>query len=339
MKSRVTLTDIAAAASVSVATVSKALNDTGNLTAHTRRLVQKTAQELGYMPPRLLQARHEYKTGLIGLVSGDLEGRFSIPALAGAENTLGVANHAVLLTNSRGDPKLERSHIDQMAARGIDGLLVLGGETDPRPPIRPATIMDIPIVYGYAPSTDPADCSITCDNIGAGDTAITYLLGLGRRHIVMLSGPEYYQATKDRIRGAQRAMNRAGLQFSVPIRFGSWHESYGRTATDQLIESHVEFDAIYCLNDMPARGSIDSLLEHGIRVPQDVSVIGHDNWFATAEECRIPITTFDNNLSELGRKAARLLLDAIKGHPHQGLSTIDCSLIIRESATDKYTNT
>ena len=124
MTHRVTLDDIAVAANVSKATVSKALNDTGQLAAHTRRLVLKTAEDLGYRKPISASAMQR-KTGLIGLVSADLEGRFSTPALIGAENTLGTTNHAVLLTNSRGDPKLERAHIDQLAARGIDGLLVL----------------------------------------------------------------------------------------------------------------------------------------------------------------------------------------------------------------------
>ncbi|WEV63734.1 LacI family DNA-binding transcriptional regulator [Bifidobacterium sp. ESL0732] len=330
----VTLTEVAAATNVSVSTASKALNDTGHLSAHTRRLVRKTAQQLGYISPHLRQASHEYRSGLIGLVSGDLEGRFSIPALAGAEDAFGKSNHAVLLTDSRGDPKLERSHIDQMAAHGIDGLLVLGGETDSRPPIKPNTAMDVPIVYAYAPSTDPSDCSITCDNIKAGDRAITHLQQLGRRKIIILSGPDYYQAARDRILGATQAMDRASLKPVIPIWFGSWNESYGRTATAQLIEDHLDFDGIYCLNDMLARGCIDSLLEHGIRVPQDVAVIGHDNWLTTSQACRVPITTFDNNLHELGRKAAHLLLDAIKGHPHQGLSTIDCSLIIRQSAPE-----
>ena len=142
MASRVTLNDIAAAANVSKATVSKALNDTGQLSARTRRVVLAAADRLGYVRPRPMTRS---RSGLIGLVSADLDGRFATPALTGAENTLGAASHAVLLTNSRGDPKLERAHIDQLAARGVDGLLMLGGETDARPPVRPSTALDIPI--------------------------------------------------------------------------------------------------------------------------------------------------------------------------------------------------
>lgn len=190
MTKRITLDDIAAAAHVSKATVSKALNDTGQLSAHTRRLILKTADELGYVKTANVQTPR-CKTGLIGLVTSDLEGRFSNPALIGAENTLGSTNHAVLLTNSRGDPKLERAHIDQLAARRVDGLLMLGGETDSRPPLKPNTALGIPIVYAYAPSNNPEDCSVTCDNVAAGAMAIDHLLLRGRRHIAIVSGALY----------------------------------------------------------------------------------------------------------------------------------------------------
>lgn len=336
MSSRVTLQDVADASHVSLATASKALNGTGHIAAHTRRLVQTTAKELGYkMRSQATRQTVRQQSGLIGLVSADFEGRFSMPALSGAEDTLGVANHAVLLTNSRGNPQIERAHIDQMAARGVDGLLILGGETDARPPIKPGTALGIPIVYAYAPSTDPNDCSITVDNVHAGETAIHHLLEQGRTHIAVLAGPEYYRATKDRMAGAEKAMREAGLTFSAPTRYGNWHESWGRAATNLLIESGAQVDGLYCLNDMLARGSIESLLDHGIRVPEDVAVLGHDNWSVTATECRIPITTFDNNMHELGRKAARMLLSAIKGHPFTGVTTMDCSLIIRQSTVAK----
>lgn len=332
MTKRITLDDIAAAAHVSKATVSKALNDTGQLSAHTRRLILETADELGYVKTANVQTPR-CKTGLIGLVTSDLEGRFSNPALISAENTLGSTNHAVLLTNSRGDPKLERAHIDQLAARRVDGLLMLGGETDSRPPLKPNTALGIPIVYAYAPSNNPEDCSVTCDNVAAGAMAIDHLLLRGRRHIAIVSGPEHYTATKDRLAGARKALKQSGLQLAAPVCYGNWHESWGRTAAQLLLSKGVRIDGIYCLNDMLARGVIETLLAQGIRVPEDIAVIGHDNWQVTATECRVPITSFDNNLQEIGRRAARHLLDAINGNPHHGTTYIGCSLIVRKSTT------
>lgn len=220
-----------------------------------------------------------------------------------------------------------------MAARGIDGLLVLGGETDARPPIKPNTALGVPIVYAYAPSTDPNDCSVTCDNVSAGAMAIDHLLSHGRRCIVIISGPEHYQATKDRLAGARQAIEQAGIRLAAPVRYGSWREAWGRTATRLLLENDVHVDGIYCLNDMLARGAIETLYDWGLRVPEDVEVIGHDNWAVTATECRVPITSFDNNLQEIGRRAARHLLDAIKGNPHHGTTYIGCSLVTRKSTS------
>ena len=93
----------------------------------------------------------------------------------------------------------------------------------------------------------------------------------------------------------------------------------------------MHVDGIYCLNDMLARGAIETLHDWDLRVPEDVEVIGHDNWAVTATECRVPITSFDNNLQEIGRRAARQLLDAIKGNPHHGTTYIGCSLVTRKS--------
>ncbi len=332
MTHRVTLDDIAVAANVSKATVSKALNDTGQLAAHTRRLVLKTAEDLGYRKPISASAMQR-KTGLIGLVSADLEGRFSTPALMSTENTLGTTNHAVLLTNSRGDPKLERAHIDQLAARGIDGLLVLGGETDLRPPIKPNTALAFP-------SSTPMP--INRPQRLLGDLRQRQRWGDGHQpsaqpwtpaSVVIISGPEHYQATKDRLAGARRAAEQAGIRLAAPVRYGSWREAWGRTATRLLLEDDVHVDGIYCLNDMLARGAIETLHDWDLRVPEDVEVIGHDNWAVTATECRVPITSFDNNLQEIGRRAARQLLDAIKGNPHHGTTYIGCSLVTRKSTS------
>ena len=121
--------------------------------------------------------------------------------------------------------------------------------------------------------------------------------------------------------------------YDLPRRYGSWREAWGRTATRLLLEDDVHVDGIYCLNDMLARGAIETLHDWDLRVPEDVEVIGHDNWAVTATECRVPITSFDNNLQEIGRRAARQLLDAIKGNPHHGTTYIGCSLVTRKSTS------
>nr|WP_240945182.1 LacI family DNA-binding transcriptional regulator [Bifidobacterium sp. DSM 109958] len=353
--------DVAEAASVSVATASKALNGTGRLSAKTRRIVQTAAKELGYRKTaadsdgyanpaaagaagtagaaarpgvpganRAAAVRQTQRSGLVGLITSDYNGRFSLPLLMGAENTLGASNHAALLMSSHGRAALERSHIDQLAAHGVDGLIVVGDTSNPRPPLKPSTTMGLPVVYTYDPSTDPADCSVVCDNVGAGAQAIEYLLSLRRRYIAVIAGPEDFQAAHDRVKGAWRTFTLYDFR-PVAVLYDSWSEEWGERVARVLVDRYPHLDAIYALSDEIARGAVRGLLAIGKRVPQDVAVIGHDNWFVFCSNAHPTLTTFDNNIALIGKTAAKFLLDAIRGHPHRGVTAVECPMIVRES--------
>lgn len=331
---RPTLSDVAATANVSLATASKALNGTGRISAKTRRIVQAAAQKLGYRKTsgskRDKGMLTQPRSGLVGLITSDYNGRFSLPLLTGAESTLGASNHAALLMSSHGRPSLESSHIDQLAARGVDGLIVVGDTTNPRPPLKPSTTMGLPVVYTYDPSTDPDDCSVVCDNTGAGAQAIEYLLSLRRRYIAVIAGPEDFQAAHDRVNGAWRTFTLYDFR-PVDVLYDSWSEEWGERAARLLMERHPHLDAIYALSDEIARGAVRGLLSIGKRVPEDVAVIGHDNWYVFCSNSHPTLTTFDNNIPLIGKMAASYLLDAVRGRPHRGVFTVECPMIVRES--------
>ncbi|KAB7788953.1 LacI family DNA-binding transcriptional regulator [Bifidobacterium cebidarum] len=329
MSRKPTLADVAALANVSVATASKALNNTDRISAATQREVMKAADQLGYRRSTHTHNRHK-RSGLIGLITSDYNGRFALPLLTGAENTLGASNHAALLMSSHGRPALEKSHIDRLAAHGVDGLIVVGNTTNSRPPLDPRTTMGLPVIYAYDPSRDPNDCSIVCDNIGAGAQAIEYLLSIGRRYIAIIAGPEDFQAAKDRVLGAQRTFILYDFR-PIAVLFDAWSEEWGERAAKLLVEQHPHLDAIYCLSDEIARGAARGLAAIGKRVPQDVAIIGHDNWFVFASNAHPTLTTFDNNITMIGRTSAQFLLDALAGRPHHGVTKIECPMIVRES--------
>lgn len=333
MSRKPTLADVAKLANVSIATASKALNHTDRISASTQREVSKAAQQLGYRKSIALSHKR-YRSGLIGLITSDYNGRFALPMLTGAEKTLGVSNHAALLMSSHGHPALEKSHIDRLAAHGVDGLIVVGDTTNPRHPLDPRTTMGLPVVYAYDPSRDPNDCSIICDNIGAGAQAIEYLLNIGRRYIAIIAGSEYFQAARDRVLGAQRTFTLYDFR-PVAVLFDAWSEEWGERAARLLVEQHPHLDAIYCLSDEIARGAARGLLSMGKRIPQDVAIVGHDNWFIFASNAHPTLTTFDNNITLLGKTAAQFILDALSGHPHHGVTSIECPMIIRESTEAK----
>lgn len=323
------LVDVAERAGVSVATASKALHDNPRISARTKNHVQKIASELSYTPNKLAQSLVSGLTGTVGLVTSDMQGRFSTQILIGAENTLEAQSFSILLTNARGDSSLEKLQIKKLLSLKVDGLILMGRETDPRTSL--GSNYNLPLVYAYAPSKEKNDASITCDNYGAGKIAVEHLLSCGRRRIAIIGGDGTYAAARDRAKGSLAALEEADLKPAGPIRFGRWDGSWGRGATRLLLDQNVDFDAVICQNDQIARGCIDVLKERGIHIPEDVAVVGHDNWSELVDISRPELTSIDNNAVEIGSQAAQMLLDAIEGKPHHSVRYIPCRLIQRGS--------
>ncbi|GAB4005227.1 hypothetical protein GCM10029992_52510 [Glycomyces albus] len=169
------------------------------------------------------------------------------------------------------------------------------------------------------------------DNVGAGRMAIEHLVACGRTRIAHISGDRHYSAARDRDVGAMEALTEAGLDPVGEVAYGSWTESWGRAAAGMLIDRHPEVDAVVCGNDQVARGVLDTLRERGRAVPEDVAVLGFDNWEVLTTGSRPQLTSVDPNLEELGRTAARALFDAIDDEHDRGVRTLPCRLVIRES--------
>lgn len=323
------LEDVATLANVSLATASKALHGKPRVSEQTRQRVIAAAHQLNYSPNKLAQSLAKGHSGTIGLITSDLQGRFSTPILIGAENELRAQSTSVLLANARGDDALERIHVEKLLSLKVDGLLIVQRETNPRSSL--GHDWGVPLVYVYGPSTDTDDCSVTCDNVEAGRMAVNHLISCGKHKIAIIGGDETYTATADRTKGAMEALAEVSLEPAGPIRYGRWDENWGRAATRLLLDQDVDFDAVVCQSDQLARGCIDALKEANRRIPNDVAVIGHDNWDVLATSSRPPLTSIDNDTEQIGRRAARYLMDAINGNPHHGVDYLPCRLIQRES--------
>jgi len=307
-----TLADVARAAGVSLATASKALNGRPDVGQATRLRVTQVAADLAFAPNELARSLSSGRTGSVGLLTDDLEGRFALPVMIGAEDALGEAETVALLANSRGRQDLEQRHLTVLLGRRIDGLLLVGKGPEQREPLTlPAGIA---AVYAYAPSSDPGDLSVVCDHHGSGVLATEHLISLGRRRIAHLGGPLEDHAigrlaARARARGTVDALQAHGLPVvaGAPLH-GDWLEQWGWEATDRLLDSE-EVDGLVCGNDQIARGAIDLLLHRGLRVPEDVAVIGFDNAPQMSSLGRLPQSTIDMDLYNVGRTAARALLN------------------------------
>ncbi len=329
----VTLADIACVAGVSAGTVSRALNGRGGVNAETRERVQEAAERLGYQPNALARGLLSGRSFTVGLITTDSFGRFSIPIMLGAEDALGAGQMSVLLCDGRDDPIRERHYLRTLLERRVDGIIVTGRRTDPRPPV--GTSLGVPVIYAMTQSTSPEDLSITPDDLQGGALAVGHLLGTGRRHVAHVTGPERFQAARLRAEGAVAELAAGGGSLvGGRVLYGEWTEQWGRQAAVlllDLVSRGAALDAVFCGNDQIARGMLDVLREAGVGVPADVAVMGFDNWEIIAGAARPPLTTVDMDLREVGRVAAQALMEAIDGERDRGVRTNPCRLVVRDS--------
>jgi LacI family transcriptional regulator, galactose operon repressor len=295
-----TLADVAREAGVSVATASKALNGRDRVAPDTRDRVVAVAERLAFSPNQMARGLLAGRTGTVGLITGDLEGRFSIPIMMGAEDAFGTGKTAVFLCDARGDSIREQYHLQALLSRRVDGLMIVGSRTDPRPSLGP---LPVPVVYVYAPSDDPGDTSLITD-----------------------------EAARDRARGVSEALAAHGLELAGRTpRFGPWDEAWGRAATRSLLEQDPTIDAVIGGSDLVARGAMETLHALGKDVPTDVAVMGFDNWGVVTTNARPRLSSIDMGLEELGRLAAHALLDGNPDELPGGVRSVAPRLVTRDS--------
>jgi LacI family transcriptional regulator len=325
-----TIGDVAALAGVSIGTVSKSLNGREGISAGTRAKVHEAAEQLGFHSNALARSLLTGRSFTVGLITNDSFGRFSIPVMLGAEDALQTGQIAVLLCDGRDDVIREQHYVRTLLARRVDGIIVTGRRTDPRPPL--SADFPTPIVYAMSESTDPEDASVIPDDEGGGRLAVDYLLAKGRARVAHITGPANFRAARLRAAGAAAALAQAGLPMAGegPIH-GVWSEEWGRQAASVLLRQAPDVDAVFCGSDQIARGVAESLREMGRRVPEDIAIVGFDNWTVMAEASRPTLTTVDMNLTQVGRTAAEILLGAIEGRATHGTRLVPCQLVVRES--------
>ena len=325
-----TLSDVARIAGVSIATASKAINGRDQVAPATRRRVLEAAESISFSPNQLAQSLVAGRTGTVGLLTSDLEGRFVIPILMGAEDAFGAGQINVFLCDARGDAIREQHHLRALLNRRVDGIIVVGRQTDPRPSLGHG--IPVPVVYAYAPSDDPTDLSLTPDNHQGGRMAVEHLIACGRTRIAHITGDPSYAASRDRAAGAAAALAEAGLKPVGDAMFSDWSEHWGRDAAGMLLTRYPDVDGIVCGSDQIARGVLDTVRDLGRTVPDDIAVIGFDNWEVLTTNARPELTSIDANLQQLGRAAAMRVFGAIEGDDvGTGVHHLPVRLVIRGS--------
>lgn len=280
-------------------TVSKALSGQGAVHPDTRERILRAARELGLRSPYVSKRSDADRNLTVGLLASEaFTRRRTSPVLLGVMETFAEHDIAVLLCAVRGDPIRERHFVDSLLRRRVDGILVVGGQGGQftRRPLRGA--VSVPVVYAMAASTGPEDVSVVADDRGGAAMAVRHLVSTGRTLIACILGPRREEASRIKTAAAREVLAEHGLRLAAEPLHGLWTEHWGRQAATQLVHAGIAFDGLMCGNDTIARGAVSALAALGVSVPDDVGVVGFDNWTVMAEADEPQLTSVDLNLQE-----------------------------------------
>jgi LacI family transcriptional regulator len=327
----VTLRDVARAAGVTLGTASKAINGRGRLSLATRERVRSEARRLGFRFNRLQEDVLARQGIMVGVLTTDNYGRFSLPLLMGIEDAFGAHPVSALLCNSR-DQSREQQHLRLLVNRKVDGIVVSARREDSRLPVDIGRAA-IPVVYAFTHVADPNALCILPDDAQGARLATEHLVSLGRRQFAHITGPGYFEAVRIREAAMRQVLTERGIALpDSRVLSGPWQESWGYTAAHFLFDHDSSIDALFCGSDQLARGAIAALRERHIRVPATVSVVGFDNWEPMVCATHPPLTTVDMNLAQVGRSVGENLLALLAGEQRAGIVRLPCSLIVRGSS-------
>ncbi|MEE2035814.1 substrate-binding domain-containing protein [Nocardiopsis sp. CT-R113] len=329
---RPTLAEIAQEAGVSVPTVSKVLNGRLDVAAETRRQVERLLEQHRYQPRR---HRDDRTVGLIDLVFLDLGSPWSMAILDGVEEVTHEAGFGIVVSavHDRSRTRPGRKWLDNLQARNSDGVVLVLSELSAAQHAQLAAL-GIPVVVvdpvGDLAKDVPA---VGATNWAGGVAATEHLIGLGHRRIATLSGPPDVMCSRARVDGYRSAMRDAGL--TVPddyVRYGDFLLDTGRTETAALLELPEPPTAIFAGSDQMARGAYGALFDRGLRVPDDVSVVGFDD-LPEALWATPPLTTIRQPLRDMAQMAARMLLDLVGGNRPETTRVEMATRLVERSST------
>jgi LacI family transcriptional regulator len=323
MAKRASMSDVARAAGVSLTTASRALGGVGRVSPETRAKVLETAERLQFQPDMIARSFVTGRSFIVGVLAEAAFGRFSLPLIVGATDRLGRENIAAVTLDARGTPRVLNEYLKRLHSRRLDGILVVGDD-----PNRASLVLSedfaVPVVFASASSTPETDYVMAPDNRGAGRTAAEHLIGLGRRRIAHVTASLHEPAVATRAAGFVEAMEAAGLPIAMgggPLH-GSYLQRWGSDAAERIIASGEPVDAIFAANDEIAIGLFAAFHRHGVRVPDDIAIVGYDNRLAGVQRPDDPLTTFDPLLADVGGRAAERLLAIIGGGGEPGIEYV-----------------
>lgn len=327
---RATIEEVAAAAGVSRSTVSRVVNGSTSVSPEALQAVRAAIAELHYVPNRAARTLASRQTNAIALIVPEDTGRFFgdpffAAIVAGIHAALNDTDYLLNMMIASDDPG------DKMTAfvrnGGVDGALIVSHHA--RDAFVDRVADAVPVVFGGRPARPrETDYVVDVDNVAGGRAATNHLIQAGRRRIAVIDGPMTMVPSVDRAQGFRGAMVDAGLEVFAEAE-GDFTESSGAEAARRMLE-HGTPDAIFVASDLMARGAITALRQAGLRVPDDVAIVGFDD-SPVATSMKPALTTMRQPMFQQGETMARVLIDHLAGRDPERTTILETELVVRAS--------
>ena len=334
MKRQITIKDIAKKLHCSVSTVSKALNNNPNVNEFTRQTIQEYAKEVGYQRNPISLSLLNQKTYTIGVIVPYITDTFYPITLDGIESVLNPRGYTISISQSKERMDTEAKLLNTMRHNRVDGIFLAPSiETTDMAHIETTVNHGIPLIIF------DRDCPVTeiskvlVDNYLGAYKAVEHLILTGCKRIAHLKGPDNLSVTSDRLNGYLDALHHYNVPFedSLIVHAG-FQAQAGAESVKTLLDLPLRPDAIFAVNDYCAIGAMHIIREYGLRIPEDISVIGVDDRPNSAYTWPT-LTTISQPIYDMGEEAAKLLLQQIESEEVDVVRhvTLPCKLVIRNS--------
>ncbi len=303
---RVTIRDVARVAGYSINTVSRALTGKPEISPATRTRILEVAAQLGYKPNWLARGLRSSRTGIIGVIVADIANPYFSTLVKGAVKMARAYDYNIVLLSTDEDYDREKEAIQVLLSQRVDGVLIAptqkGTET-----IEELVKSEVPFLLMSRYFAELETDYVIMDDLQGGFLATEYLLNRGHKRIAMINGPLHISSARERFEGYKKALSQHGLEVDLSlIVSGALTMEDGYRAARRLLQ-RASLSAIFAFSDFVAFGVLRAIREQGLRVPQDIAVVGFDDiLFASCMET--PLTTVDGSKERLGKKAVEILV-------------------------------
>ncbi|WP_328885087.1 LacI family DNA-binding transcriptional regulator [Streptomyces sp. NBC_00316] len=336
MTRSVGIKDIAHAANVSVGTVSNVINRPDSVSPRTRARVQAEIDRLGYVRSESARQLRAGRSRMMGLLVLDMGNPFFVEIARGAQRAARAAGLGVMVCNSAQDPAEEAEYLSLFAEQRVRGVLLTPADATGRT-IAGFRRHNIPFVLVDRVAEGHTECSVSVDDVAGGALAVRHLVEAGHRSIAYVSGPPGLNQVHDRRTGALNALAEAGLPSETLRELPTEHldVAAGRDAGARLLGLSDRPTAVFCANDLLALGVLQALFAAGVRVPEDMAIVGYDD-IEFAAAAAVPLTSVRQPAFTMGTMAAELLLEETEapedsGHRHRRV-ILQPELVVRHSS-------